>query len=328
MATLKDIAQATGLSMNTVSRAIRGSGYVSLKTAELVRKTVKELDYHPNRAAQDLRRRKSRQITVVAESYDYLHIEKLAAIKEYAANCGYTMGVHFTSENYPQSTFSALLPDILEQNPAGLIIIASSGFIIGKVRELRKKMPCVMITFDGVPDIDCVYIDRFGGVYDSIRYLYGKGRRRIVFCETFRSRNRKLGYQKAVRELGLPELIISGNLKSLPEIRKDGVRIAKEMAAWKNPPDAVQTSDYMASGLLAGFAEAGIAVPQDIAVLGFDDRELAGMLNPPLTTLAQPSAEVGRISAQMLFERISGTQKNTSPENIRVPMHLVIRNSA
>lgn len=211
MATLKDIAQATGLSMNTVSRAIRGSGYVSLKTAELVRKTVKELDYHPNRAAQDLRRRKSRQITVVAESYDYLHIEKLAAIKEYAANCGYTMGVHFTSEDYPQSTFSALLPDILEQNPAGLIIIASSGFIIGKVRELRKKMPCVMITFDGVPDIDCVYIDRFGGVYDSIRYLYGKGRRRIVFCETFRSRNRKLGYQKAVRELGLPELIISGN---------------------------------------------------------------------------------------------------------------------
>ena len=328
MATLKDIAQATGLSMNTVSRAIRGSGYVSLKTAELVRKTVKELDYHPNRAAQDLRRRKSRQITVVAESYDYLHIEKLAAIKEYAANCGYTMGVHFTSEDYPQSTFSALLPDILEQNPAGLIIIASSGFIIGKVRELRKKMPCVMITFDGVPDIDCVYIDRFGGVYDSIRYLYGKGRRRIVFCETFRSRNRKLGYQKAVRELGLPELIISGNLKSLPEIRKDGVRIAKEMAAWKNPPDAVQTSDYMASGLLAGFAEAGIAVPQDIAVLGFDDRELAGMLNPPLTTLAQPSAEVGRISAQMLFERISGPQKNTSPENIRVPMHLVIRNSA
>ena len=328
MATLKDIAQATGLSMNTVSRAIRGSGYVSLKTAELVRKTVKELDYHPNRAAQDLRRRKSRQITVVAESYDYLHIEKLAAIKEYAANCGYTMGVHFTSEDYPQSTFSALLPDILEQNPAGLIIIASSGFIIGKVRELRKKMPCVMITFDGVPDIDCVYIDRFGGVYDSIRYLYGKGRRRIVFCETFRSRNRKLGYQKAVRELGLPELIISGNPKSLPEIRKDGVRIAKEMAAWKNPPDAVQTSDYMASGLLAGFAEAGIAVPQDIAVLGFDDRELVGMLNPPLTTLAQPSAEVGRISAQMLFERISGTQKNTSPENIRVPMHLVIRNSA
>ncbi len=328
MATLKDIAQATGLSMNTVSRAIRGSGYVSLKTAELVRKTVKELDYHPNRAAQDLRRRKSRQITVVAESYDYLHIEKLAAIKEYAANCGYTMGVHFTSEDYPQSTFSALLPDILEQNPAGLIIIASSSFIIGKVRELRKKMPCVMVTFDGVPDIDCVYIDRFGGVYDSIHYLYGKGRRRIVFCETFRSRNRKLGYQKAVRELGLPELIISGNLKSLPEIRKDGVRIAKEMAAWENPPDAVQTSDYMASGLLAGFAEAGIAVPQDIAILGFDDRELAGMLNPPLTTLAQPSAEVGRISAQMLFERISGTRKNASPENIRVPMQLVIRNSA
>ena len=328
MATLKDIAQATGLSMNTVSRAIRGSGYVSLKTAELVRKTVKELDYHPNRAAQDLRRRKSRQITVVAESYDYLHIEKLAAIKEYAANCGYTMGVHFTSEDYPQSTFSALLPDILEQNPAGLIIIASSGFIIGKVRELRKKIPCVMITFDGVPDIDCVYIDRTGGVYDAVHYLYKKGRRRIAFCETFRSKNRLLGYQRAVRELGLPELILSGTMKSLPEIRREGARIAKELAAWENPPDAVQTSDYMASGLLAGFAEAGVRVPEDISVLGFDDRELAGMLNPPLTTLAQPSAKVGRISARMLFERISGERKETEPENIPVPMRLVIRDSA
>ena len=125
----------------------------------------------------------------------------------------------------------------------------------------------------------------------------------------------------------IADAAILKNLESLPEIRKDGVRIAKEMAAWENPPDAVQTSDYMASGLLAGFAEAGITVPQDIAVLGFDDRELAGMLNPPLTTLAQPSAEVGRISAQMLFERISGTKRN-APENIRVPMRLVIRNSA
>ena len=328
MATLKDIARATGLSMNTVSRAIRGCGYVSRQTAELVLKTVRELDYHPNRAAQDLRRRKSTQITVVAESYDYLHIEKLAAIKEYAAECGYTMGVHFTSEDYPQSTFNALLPDILEQNPAGLIIIASSGFIIGKVRELRRKIPCVMITFNGVPDIDCVYIDRAGGVYDAIRYLYGKGRRRIVFCETFRARNRKLGYQRAVRELGIPELIVSGTMKPLSEIRREGERIAKILASWDNPPDAVQTSDYMASGLLAGFAAAGVGVPRDVAVIGFDDRELAGMLNPPLTTLAQPSAEVGKVSAQMLFERIGGVRKDGPPENIPVPMRLVVRNSA
>ena len=327
MATLKDIAKATGLSMNTVSRAIRGSGYVSSKTAELVRKTVKDLDYHPNRAAQDLRRRKSRQITVVAESYDYLHIEKLAAIKEYAANCGYTMGVHFTSEDYPQSSFNALLPDILEQNPAGLIIIASSPFIIAKVRELRKKIPCVMITFNGVPDIDCVYIDRPGGVYSAIHYLYKKGRRRIVFCETFHSKSRRHGYQRAVRELGIPEFIISGPKKSLTEIRRDGIRIAKELAAWENPPDAIQTSDYMASGLLAGFSETGLRVPKDVAIIGFDNRELAAMLNPPLTTLAQPSAKVGRISAQMLFERIDGTRKDAPPENIPVSMQLVIRDS-
>lgn len=325
MATLKDIAQATGLSMNTVSRAIRGSGYVSQKTAELVRKTVKELDYHPNRAAQELRSRQSRQITVIAESYDYLHIEKLAAIKEYAGTCGYTMGVHFTSEAYPQSTFTALLPDVLEQNPAGLIIIASSAFIISKVRELRRKLPCVMITFDAVKELDCVYVDRYGGVYDAVHHLYRKGHRRILFCETYRSRNRKLGYQRAMRDLGLEEWILPCESANLTEIRKEGEKIARELSASGRLPDAIQTSDYMAAGLLAGFAASGVKVPDDIAVLGFDDRELAGMLNPPLTTLAQPSAEVGRISAKLLIERMD--HPDAPPETIRVPMHLVTRES-
>ena len=90
---------------------------------------------------------------------------------------------------------------------------------------------------------------------------------------------------------------------AISEIRREGEQIAKILASWDNPPDAVQTSDYMASGLLAGFAAAGVEVPRDVSVIGFDDRELAGMLNPPLTTLAQPSAEVGKVSAQMLFER-------------------------
>ena len=87
-ATIRDVARLAGTSTATVSKVMNGSYSISKETADRVRKAMDELDYHPNRAAQDLRRRKSRQITVVAESYDYLHIEKLAAIKEYAANCG------------------------------------------------------------------------------------------------------------------------------------------------------------------------------------------------------------------------------------------------
>ena len=128
-----------------------------------------------------------------------------------------------------------------------------------------------------------------------------------------------------MRDLGLEEWILPCESANLAEIRKEGEKIARELSASGRLPDAIQTSDYMAAGLLAGFAASGVKVPDDIAVLGFDDRELAGMLNPPLTTLAQPSAEVGRISAKLLIERMD--HPDAPPETIRVPMHLVTRES-
>ncbi len=328
MTTLKDIARETGLSMNTVSRAIRQSGYLSPRTAERVRAAVERLDYHPNRAAQDLRRRRSRQIMVIAESHDYLHIEKLAAIRRYAARRGYIMSAHFTSEDDPQDSFRARLPDLLGQTPAGLILIVTSEAVIDAARTLRRKLPCVMVSFDRVPDIDCVYIDRAGGVREAIHYLHRQGRRRIAFCDLPNTRNRKPGYLRAIGELDLPELILPCSAQTLPEIRREGERLAHRLAVADNPPDAVQTSDYMAAGLLAGFAAAGIRVPEEIAVIGFDDRELAGMLNPPLTTLAQPNAEVGTACVRMLFTRMEGKRQEETPENVAVPMRLVIRNSA
>ena len=83
MSTLKERAEMTGLSMNTVSRAIRGRGYVSERAQKLVRDAVRRLDYHPNKAAQALRRQGSREVAVIVDAYDALHLEKLAAVKEY-----------------------------------------------------------------------------------------------------------------------------------------------------------------------------------------------------------------------------------------------------
>ena len=325
MATLKELAEITGLSMNTVSRAIRGRGYVSERTRKLVRDAVRKLDYHPNRAAQALRRQDSREVAVILDSYDALHLEKLSAIKEYAHRQGYGMRVYFVNEEYPSSSLRALLQEVLENAPAGLILITAGGEMESRSLELRKKVPCVLIPFDPVPGVDCVYVDRYQGVYDAIGYLYKRGRRRIAFCETFHSENRKRGYRQAVKDYGLPEIIIPGALKNLVLIRNTGYLNGKMFAAMKNPPDAVQTSDYMASGLLAGFSAIGVRVPQDVAVLGFDNRDFAALLNPPLSTLAQPNYEVGKQAAALLFRRME--QPAGEPVKIRIPMLLMVRQS-
>jgi len=325
MATLKELAEVTGLSMNTVSRAIRGRGYVSERARKLVRDAVRKLDYHPNKAAQALRRQDSREVAVIVDSYDALHLEKLAAIKEYTVQHGYGMRVYFVNEEYPSSSFRTLLTEVFENAPAGLLIITSSQEIVARSLELRKKLPCVVISFDPEPRADCVYVDRYQGVYDAIGYLYKRGRRRIAFCETFRSEHRRRGYLQAVKDYGLPQLIIPGALKNLVLIRNTGYLNGKMFAALKNPPDAVQTSDYMASGLLAGFAAIGLRVPQDVAVLGFDNRDFAALLNPPLSTLAQPNYEVGKSAAALLFRRID--HPDGAPELIRIPMILMVRQS-
>ena len=325
MATLKELAKMTGLSMNTVSRAIRGRGYVSERAQKLVRDAVRKLDYHPNKAAQALRRQDSREIAVVLDSYDSLHLKKLSAIKECAFQHGYGMRVYFVNEEYRSSSLQTLLPEVLENAPAGLIVITAGNEIVNRILELRKKLPCVLIAFDPVAGADCVYVDRSKGVYDAIGYLYNKGRRRIAFCETFHSENRKRGYLQAVKDYGLPEIIIPGALKNLVLIRNTGYLNGKMFAAMQNPPDAVQTSDYMASGLLAGFAAIGLRVPQDVAVLGFDNRDFAALLNPPLSTLAQPNYEVGQKAADLLFRRMD--HPTDEPEEIRIQMLLMVRQS-
>ena len=327
MATIKDIALKTGLSINTVSRAIRKSGYVSGKAAALVAEAVRELDYHPNQAARDLRLKNTREIAVIAQSYDFLHIEKLAGIRDYAMEHGYKTTVHFVKGT--RDATSAILPDILKLNPAGIIIIAPSSSMGQQLPELRTKLPCVTAGNYPVENADCVCIDRFAGVYNAVRYLHSRGRRRIIFIETCGAGQRKEGYLQAVHDLGLPELIIQATSKNLEEIRQSGIAIARQLAGMSDMPDAVQTSDYLACGLLPEFIRLGIKVPQDIAVVGFDDREIAAMSTPPLTTIAHPGEEVGAACAKMIIDRIKqGYCPNSIPECVKIPMKLVIRQSS
>ena len=322
MATLKDIAAKTGLSINTVSRAIRNEGYVSRRAADLVAQAVSELGYQPNRAAQALRLKNSREVVVIAESYDYLHIERISGVCDYMSGMGYKALVHFTHR------CDKIIDEVIKFNPAGIIVISSSNESVNKVAELRAKIPCVIAGVHPLENVDCVCVDRFSGVYNAVQYLYRNGRRRIMFGETYGSGNRKDGYLRAVHDLGLPALMFEATSANHEIIRQQGIAAARNISEMSELPDAVQTSDYLACGLLTEFIRLGIRVPDDIAVVGFDDREIAEMTDPPLTTLSHPGEEVGAACAKLIIDRIErGLYADAIPQCVKIPMKLIIRQS-
>jgi DNA-binding LacI/PurR family transcriptional regulator len=338
MSSLKDIAERANLSINTVSRAIRGSGYVSEDAKKKVMRIADELGYRPNRAARSLRFRKNFEIAVVSflsensNRGDQLLMEKVIGIKRRLATAGYEMNLHFLEVNLNSSLLDLkALEDIAGQNPGGIIIIGDMD-IYKSIYELMKtkKIPPVLISYDVIPGMDCVYIDRLQGVSDAVHYLSGNGRKKIAFAGfSGICCNRIRGYRKAIKELGLQEIIFRESNYygvDLDEIYNLGVAMSKDIAAAQIVPDAVIAySDYLAAGLIAGFRESGITIPDTIAVIGFDNRELATFTSPGLTTIAQPNFKAGELAAEVLLDKI--TEANKRIRAVGVPMSLKIRNS-
>lgn len=339
MASLKDIAKRAGLSINTVSRAIRGSGYVSECAREKVMRIAVELGYRPNRVARSLRFSKNFEIAVISflgannnSSGDQLMMEKFVGIKRRLAASGYEMNLHFLDINRELEPANLeLLDDISGQSPAGIIIIGDGELCksIYRLMEARQT-PAALISYDVIPEMDCVYIDRQQGVRDAVHYLAEKGRGKIAFAGfSGICCNRILGYRKAIKELGLREIIFSGSGYSgsdLERIFDLGGAMSGEIIKAEIPPDAVIAySDYLAAGLIAGFRESGVRIPEEIAVVGFDNRELAAFTSPGLTTIAQPNFKAGELAAEMLLEKI--IKPDGRVRAVGVPMNLKIRRS-
>jgi LacI family transcriptional regulator len=192
-----------------------------------------------------------------------------------------------------------------------------------------RNIPVVIIDRD-VPDapVDRAHIDNVAGGYLVTRHLLDLGHRRIGYIggppHLSPVPDRSAGYRRALQEAGLPvdeQLVVDGNFRDV-----GGYNGAQVLLALAEPPTAIFAgNDLMAIGALAAAREAGIAVPDDLSIAGFDDIHLAGYINPPLTTLAQPKYELGVIAAQLLFERLA--QPGLPPQRRLLEAQLVVRHS-
>lgn len=325
MASLRDIAQAAGVSIRTVNRVLKDSGYVAPETREQVQAVVRELGYQPNRAARSLKTRRSYEIAVAAWSTDELHMQKIAGLERRLRGEDYVVNILI---EHDETDGKDVINELIDRHPAGVAMFShGKRDVEADVDRLTgAAIPYVMLDYSPT-GVDSIRIDRQRGVYEAVQYLWERGRRRIAYLGHETGSTRWPGYERAVGELRVEPVLIRPGAGAN---QYDGGRRAAESFMAMNPrPDAVQAyTDIMALGFLAGLHERGVCVPDDVAVVGFDGRAASATSWPPLTTVMQPNLEVGKATAEVLLGKIRGETAPADGWSRTLPTRLVVRETA
>jgi len=328
MATIKDIAREAGVAPSVVSRALNNKYGVKEATRELIQKLAREMDYYPNTAARSLVTRKTGTIGVMmADISEPYYSQIIKGMEFVASQTGYTL---LFSNSYESIEHNRVLQKmILSERVDGLAIVGSNiqekNFVL---TLLEQEIPFVLIERNfSDARVNCVWVDNTGGAYLATKYLIEKGHRRIAHIAGNMyyqvALDRIEGYKKALREADIgfsDEWIISGNF-----VTQDAYQATKELL--RHHCTAIfAANDTMSYGALHAINEAGLAIPEDIAVIGFDDLEFSALTNPSLTTIRQPRYEMGKKSLEILTANIQEGRK----EGVKICLstELVIRYSA
>lgn len=334
MASLKDIAQASGFSIRTVNRVLKKQGSVSEYARQRIEECAEKLNYQPNLIARSLRTGKSHSISVVIGSLDELSMAKLASVESFFREHGYIVNLVFATHPHDENDDASsewLFEEIAKHNPAGVVLFPVKTTSVEHIVQRLAKMNLPYMSFEYAEDnIDSVTINRPQGIYEAVKYLIGKGYKKVAYLGRKTDNNRLPGYHKAIAEAGMEPLYIEINYQyrkeSFFQVGKDAAKTFLDMA---DRPDAVQCfSDEMALGFIHGLNSHGIRIPQDVAVVGFDDRVAASFSYPLLTTVSQPNSDVGRVAAEILLEKINGKPAPAGGWSRSLPTKLVIRESA
>ena len=318
--TLSSVAAAAGVSMATVSKVVNDKDDVAPATRERVRRL---LDLH-NYTPPGRRRGTSRAVDLVMRALDS---EWAVEIIRGVTSCELDVVVSaMPEETGPQQWAERLAA----AGRSGVIVVTSEFTTAQKRIFQRARMPCVVIDPVDLPDPDVpsVGATNWGGGLAATRHLIQLGHRRIAVIggppSLLCSRARIDGYRAALESAGLPfrpELVRDGTFH-----HAGGYDAASELLALPEPPTAVFAgSDEQAFGVVEAARVAGLTVPRDLSVVGFDDLPISRWAAPPLTTIRQPLAEMGRVGAQLLQSLLEGRPPDTY--HVELATSLVVRAS-
>ncbi|HXT05623.1 MAG TPA: LacI family DNA-binding transcriptional regulator [Roseiarcus sp.] len=327
-ATIRDVAKAAKVSAATVSRHLNKSIVLPQETARRIDKACARLAYRPNALAKRLSLGSAQTIGLVAPEIANPFFAALAAAAEAEARRqGYSLLIMSTGGD-PDIECEHI--DRLGSRAVDGLLVLTSSADDGRVRDQIDGRPNVVLVDEDVPgaSVSRIFVENEQGAYEATRYLIDRGHAAIAHvggpAGLLSSRERHAGFVRAMAEAGLSPL--DSWVKFGGYDREAGLAAALDLLAQPQRPTALFAgSDYIAIGVLQGLRQLGLEAPAALSIVGFDDMPLAELLHPPLTTVRQPIAEMGRLGVQTLLARMRG--ESPQPGETRLPTQLVLRAS-
>ena len=327
MATMKQVALRAGVSVSSVSHVLNQTRHVSPEVRARIETAMRELAYVPSAVARSLRHNVTRTLGIMLPNNSNPYFaELIRSIEDRCYSAGYNV-VLCNSDDDPVKQ-NVYLRVLMEKRVDGLIVMSSgdSPDLPGLLARLKAPLVLVDRQWQSL-DCDTVTTDHRMGAYLATRHLIELGHRRIVCISgpehLAPSRLRITGWREALTEAGLADdTLILGDFTS-----QGGYEVTQRLLGAADRPQAIfACNDLMAIGALCAIHQAGLSVPRDISVVGFDDIELAAFTCPPLTTVAQPKQRIGEVATELLLERLR--HDRTEPCKIALQPELRVRGSS
>ncbi|MGM1018190.1 MAG: LacI family DNA-binding transcriptional regulator [Actinomycetota bacterium] len=327
-ATIEEVATAAGVSRSTVSRVVNGSTAVSPEALDAVRAAIERMNYVPNRAARSLASRQTHAIALIVPEDtttffgDPFFAAIVAGITGALGGSDYLLNLLIASDDPGEKMTSFVRNGGVD----GALIVShhTSDAFIGRIAD------AVPVVFGGRPvrvrENDYVVdVDNVAGAHKATAHLVSQGRKRIATISgpltMISSADRVQGYRAALADAGLsPFAEVEGDYTEA-----SGAAAARQILEHGVPDAIFAASDLMARGALTALRSAGLSVPTDVAMIGYDDTSVALSTDPPLTTIRQPMYAQGSAMANVLLSRLSGGEP---PQTTILPTELVVRDSA
>ncbi len=330
--TIKAVAELAHVSTATVSRVMNGTAKVSPRTAERVERAIKSLDFHPDTNARALGSGRSHLFgLIISDITNPFFPELVKAFEDIAVS--HRQDVLIGNTNYDQERMQICAQRMLQRRVDGVAIMTSE--MDDKLVEdfSRRGIPLVFLdSATAGPGVSRVQIDYSAGIDEAVGHLIAFGHRRIAFISgPMRLQSAQMRYKAFV------ESAVHDHLDSDPRLMAEGNHkvdgghdaMARILASGVAPTAVLASNDLTAMGAMGAIAEAGLRVPEDISVIGYDDIQLSAFTMPPLTTVSLPRADIATAAFRALWNAItSDGQKPVTGTDCLVTPRLVVRGSS